>query len=654
MNGPAQPEAQAARACLHAHGLPARWAGRPQFVVLDAAFGLGHTFLALWDAWRCDPDRCDRLHVVAVAAPAPTRAELVEAHAHSQTASTLPVLAAGLVQSWPPLTPNLHLLDFEQGRVQLLLAVGDVATSLRTLRLQADAICLDATRSIWTRHRLKSVARLAALGATVTVRNAGPEELANLPSAGFELSPGASNQDGIAAAPCLAHYAPRHAPRGPPALASQSRHAVVVGAGLAGAAVAQALAQQGLSVTVLEREPAAALRTSGNPAGVFHGTVNAADGHYARLYRAAALAASREYRDAIASSNGTEGGGASVLGQVQGLLRLATHAGGVAGLRALLQRLRLPAGYVDALDAAAASRLAGVPLQEACCHYPGGGWLAPASWVQHALRTRGITVRCNTAVAALRHDGDVWWLLDAAGAVIERSALIVLANAEDATRLLSALGHSPWPLRQTRGQVTHWQTDLQGSAPPSSLPSLRMPVAGDGYALPLPGGLLCGATRQDDDTDLRVRPEDHQHNVARLQQLTGLLPPADTSFWQGRAGLRLHSEDKLPIAGAVPSRCFAPGQRMDQVRLLPREPGLFVLTALGARGLTLAPLLGRLIAAQATGAPWPLEQDLADAVDPARWIVRVARASSRGDMPSDNPSDNTAADPEGTPARVPG
>ena len=71
------------------------------------------------------------------------------------------------------------------------------------------------------------------------------------------------------------------------------------------------------------------------------------------------------------------------------------------------------------------------------------------------------------------------------------------------------------------------------------------------------------------------------------------------------------------------------GQRLDQVRLLPREAGLFVLTALGARGLTLAPLLGRLVAAQALGHPWPLPQDLADAVDPGRWAVRAARKSTQ-------------------------
>ena len=594
---------------LHGNGLPARWAGRPHFVVLDTHFGLGHHFLAIWHAWRNDLARCARLHVVAVAAEPPSRTELALAHA----ASPVPALAAALLKAWPPLTPNLHMLDFESGRLQLTLAVGDAPALLRALRLQADAIFLEASPSACTPHRLKAVARLAAVGALVTARGGGAALAASLKTAGFEVQP-AEQSDG---AQLTARYAPRHKPRGLPRLASQSRSAVVVGAGLAGAAAAQALARQGLAVTVLEREDTPAQATSGNPAGLFHGTVNAADGHYARLYRAAALTAANEYRDALASGG--------VTGQVDGLLRLAEHDEGTAGLQALLRRLGLPAEYVEVLDAAAASQRAGVLLHQACWHFPSGGWLAPASWVRHALRTPGVTFQGGTEVATLLRDGNEWWLLDAAGALIERSGLVVLANAADAARLLSDHGHAPWPLRQTRGQVTHWRTDTPTP--------LRLPVAGDGYALPLAEGLLCGATRQDDDADPRVRHADDLHNVARLQQLTGLLAPDNASLWQGRAGQRLHSEDNLPIAGAVPASSFAVGQRLDQVRLLPREPGLFVLTALGARGLTLAPLLGRLVAAQATGTPWPLEQDLADALDPARWIVRAARALTRVVVP---------------------
>jgi tRNA 5-methylaminomethyl-2-thiouridine biosynthesis bifunctional protein len=126
-----------------------------------------------------------------------------------------------------------------------------------------------------------------------------------------------------------------------------------------------------------------------------------------------------------------------------------------------------------------------------------------------------------------------------------------------------------------------------------------------------------------------VRITDHRLNIERLRRLCGIVAPDDVALWQGRTGWRLHADDRLPIAGAVPLAPWPAGTRADQARLLPRVRGLFVLTALGARGLTLAPLLGQLVAAQATGMPWPLEQDLADAVDPGRWRVRAARAGSQ-------------------------
>jgi tRNA 5-methylaminomethyl-2-thiouridine biosynthesis bifunctional protein len=258
--------------------------------------------------------------------------------------------------------------------------------------------------------------------------------------------------------------------------------------------------------------------------------------------------------------------------------------------------------------------------------------------VRHTLQQPGITLKTGVEVASLVRQDDGWALRDTTGAVQALAHTVVLANSASAQRLLSALGHAAWPLRHTRGQVTQ----LDGAHP------LRLPVAGDGYAIPLPGAVLCGATREAGEPGLpTLRQADHQHNLQRLQRLTGLGPgcgqaaapappagiasgrPAEANAaapaWPGRTGWRLHSDDRLPIAGAVPLAQMPARQRMDQTRLLPREEGLFVLTALGARGLTLAPLLAQLVAAQASGTPWPLEQDLADAVDPGRWLVRAAR-----------------------------
>jgi tRNA 5-methylaminomethyl-2-thiouridine biosynthesis bifunctional protein len=62
--------AQAAHVFLEGNSLPARWAGRERFVILETGFGLGLNFLATWQAWRRDPQRCARLHYEASVFPA--------------------------------------------------------------------------------------------------------------------------------------------------------------------------------------------------------------------------------------------------------------------------------------------------------------------------------------------------------------------------------------------------------------------------------------------------------------------------------------------------------------------------------------------------------------------------------------------------------
>ncbi|WP_250895084.1 hypothetical protein, partial [Aeromonas dhakensis] len=51
-------------------------------------------------------------------------------------------------------------------------------------------------------------------------------------------------------------------------------------------------------------------------------------------------------------------------------------------------------------------------------------------------------------------------------------------------------------------------------------------------------------------------------------------------------------------------------------------PGLYVLGALGSRGLCSAPLCGELLASEICGDPLPLAADLLEALHPARYWVR--------------------------------
>jgi tRNA 5-methylaminomethyl-2-thiouridine biosynthesis bifunctional protein len=588
---------QARHVFLAGNGLPERWRGGERFVILETGFGLGNNFLAAWQAWRDDAARCPRLHFVSIERHPPRREDLARAHA----SSPWPVLAAQLVAAWPPLTPDLHRLDFDGGAVRLLLAFGDVADVLPELDLAADAVFLDGfapakNPAMWTPAVLKAIGRRCAANATAATWSVAREVRAGLAVAGFEVErvPGIGGKRETTRA--------RFAPRFPLSIrvAGPGRDALVVGAGLAGVATARALAAEGFAVTLLDRRPQAGAEGSSQPGGLFHGTVHRDDGPHARLLRAAALVAQREVRSAL---------GAGVPGQQQGLLRLGARP-------ELVESQRLPADWVEALDAAAASARAGVPVSEPAWWFPGGGWVAPAALAAWWLADPALRFIGGAAVARIERDGSRWLALDDAGGLLAAASRVVVAAAGDTQRLLAPLGFEV-SLAAERGQTSGWR---DGHSPP-----LRCPLAGDGYALPLPDGLLCGATSSFDD-EPAPRAEDDTLNFRRLERLTGLAPPPHRYQPIGRVGWRWSTPDKLPLTGLVPmgqaSRLQAAFARW------PRHPGLYVNAGLGGRGLTWAPLLGRVIAAHASGTPLPLPRSLLDAIDPLRFRLRGLRRAA--------------------------
>lgn len=106
---------QAEHVFLRGNGLPERWRGRDAFTVCETGFGLGLNFLALWRAWRDDPQRAHRLHVVSLEAHPFGREDLAALLARHAREALAP-LAAQLAAQWPPLLPGLHRLEFEGAR----------------------------------------------------------------------------------------------------------------------------------------------------------------------------------------------------------------------------------------------------------------------------------------------------------------------------------------------------------------------------------------------------------------------------------------------------------------------------------------------------------------------------------------------------------
>ncbi len=612
--------AQARHVFLAGNGLPGRWAGQARFVVLEAGFGLGHNFLATWAAWQQDAQRCQRLWYLAIDKHPPLPHDLARAHANS----ALPGLAAALQRQWPPLTPDMHLLDFDGGRVRLLLAWGDIAQVLPELVASVDAFYLDGfapdrNPAMWDHWRLRQLPRLAAPGATLATWSVAGDMRQGLAAAGFEVhkAPGFGSKRQMT----VATFKPRFSQQVPPGRQASApvRSVAVVGAGLAGAAVAAALAGRGLAVRVFDREPGPAMQTSGNPAGLFHGVVHGHDGPHARWLRAAALHTARVLQPLLANS--------SVAGATDGLLRGESSLDAPA-MHALLARLALPPSYLAVADAQLAD---GRPAW----FYAQGGWVAPAALCAAWLAADGISTQYSQAVQALRQADAGWQLLGEQGRLLHQADAVLLCNAADATRLLAPWPTGPaWPLRSVRGQTTLLPANLPG------LPPLRHPLADTGYALRLADGrLLCGATAQPDDACSSLRDTDHQHNLATLQRLTGWHGTLRPDQLTGRVGWRLQTDDRLPLLGPLPDGAASgttpgaanPSRRLDQPRLVPRLPGLFVFTALGSRGITQAALGAELLASWITGDPWPVPASLVDALDVARCTSRAVRRAALGD-----------------------
>ena len=150
------------------------------------------------------------------------------------------------------------------------------------------------------------------------------------------------------------------------------------------------------------------------------------------------------------------------------------------------------------------------------------------------------------------------------------------------------------------------------------------------------GSLLCGGASGDSVAADRVgwtdadtlTVADHWRNLHILTRLTGWQAPVDHAVLHGHTGWRLASADRMPVIGPVPmANLAATGGRLEQSRWVPRQPGLYVLSALGSRGLIQAALGGDVLASWLTGAPIPAPASLLDAIDPGRFVARAARRS---------------------------
>lgn len=573
------------------------WQGRTTWCMLSTDFGHGEDFLRCWAAWQADTQRSRLLHFTAIVADTLCPAE-VQAHAPEGLQAQAQALAAQLYG----LLPGVHRLSLEGGRVLLTLWVGDVQPLLRQQSSTADAILLHAPFACDS-HSIKALARHCQRGTALLAAGATPDLLQALQTAGFSLQ---------ADQPQLAHFAPRWEPRkrssGPQPVA-QVGTALVVGAGLAGAAVAHSLALRGWQVQVLGAGAEAADGASGLPAGLFCPHVSPDDSVLSRLSRSGVRMTLQRLRDLC--QQGQDWG-------YSGVLEHCTDGG--TGLPA--SWVRGPGAQWSHAPQPAQLAAAGLPADTVACWHAQAGWVRPAQLVRAQLAHPLIRFQGHAHVARLAYtETQQWQAVDAQGQPLAQADIAILACGPGTAALLPT--GTAWPLQALRGQITWgWHSaDTASALPP-------FPVNGNGNLVThVPGAQgqfwVMGSTFERDVDRMPITaPEQITAHAENYAKLSTLLPasaphlrpwftPGDAHCQPTWGRVRVASHDRLPIAGPVST-----------------APGLWACTAMGARGLTLSVLCGEWIAAQLHAEPWPLDARLAPHLDTQRLARHRSAASA--------------------------
>ena len=581
---------------LAAFDLARCWAGQPHFTLLDAGHRNWLNFITLWQAWRADPQRPRLLHHVAHT----TFSALSKPLVLPLTPDTeLEALADQLQAALWGLLPGFHRLAFDEGHVLLTVGVGlnkgDVSTLLRQHSMTADAVWLDfeALGTPTNVHTFKSIATCCRRGTRLAAQPMPAEALKHLAQCGFtthEHTPvwrGEFNPTWR-----LKHLVKTASPK--------TGTCTVVGAGLAGAAVASSLARRGWLVTVLDAAAAPASGASGLPAGILAPHISPDDSLLSRLSRAGARITLQQAAELL-----DQGQDWSPTGVLE---RCLDHPRRVPA--AWLANGALASAAQDWVYPASDAQLAACGLSanddDAALWHLRAGWVKPVQLVQAWLRSPGVQWRGHSTVSRLQRVDSMWQAFNGSGELLASSDLVVLAAGYATAALVAPLDPAPLALQAIRGQVS-WAPHAPGTA--SACP--RFPVNGHGHLLanlPLgPDGhqsaWLIGASFERDNTSLAPQSSDDLHNLQRLhtllpkcaQTLTKSVPALHA--W---VGVRCATPTRLPSVGPVVS-----------------ADGVWVCTGMGSRGLTFAALCGELLAAQLHGEPLPVEHRLARALRPA-------------------------------------
>ncbi|MBU2964972.1 bifunctional tRNA (5-methylaminomethyl-2-thiouridine)(34)-methyltransferase MnmD/FAD-dependent 5-carboxymethylaminomethyl-2-thiouridine(34) oxidoreductase MnmC [Amphritea sp. 2_MG-2023] len=612
---------------LDSNQLPERFATASTFTIAETGFGTGLNFLATWKLFREQAPASAKLHFISVEKYPIALDDLIKALA---LWPELSMFSEQLIVQYPCHSPGFHQLSFDDGRIMLTLMLGDAIDCYRQLEARVDAWFLDGfapskNPEMWCAELFQQIGRLSHTDTTFATFTCAGIVKRGLRDVGFPVKKVAGF--GRKREMLVGTYSPevetRSAPaEGPSWFQLPYKHtgdktAIVIGAGIAGCSTAHSLAKRGWKVTLVDKNSKIAAEGSGNHQGALYAKLPIEPIPTSRIHLSGFLYSSHFLTQNLADRND--------IWSPCGLLQLAAHDKEKTKHQKLAESGNYPRSVVRYVEQTEASKIAGTAVSNSGLFFPEAGWVTPPLLCEWLCEHPNITVITSTQIKRLVRDDHQWHCYTQHGQALT-AAVTIIASAADSVAFEQT---NHLPVQNIRGQVSI-------TAKNADLPALDTVLCSEGYISPTQQGRYCfGATFELKDPATDIRESGHQHNLTKITNMAPNLGEALAQYHvhnplSGRVGFRCASPDKLPIVGPAPvfSTFIEDYARLRHdaktvIDTAPQHyPGLFVNLAHGSKGLISCPISGELIATMLENEPLPLEKELIDKLNPARFIIK--------------------------------
>ncbi|MGB5396622.1 MAG: bifunctional tRNA (5-methylaminomethyl-2-thiouridine)(34)-methyltransferase MnmD/FAD-dependent 5-carboxymethylaminomethyl-2-thiouridine(34) oxidoreductase MnmC [Gammaproteobacteria bacterium] len=617
---------------LQQNGLHQRFACANHFVIAETGFGTGLNFaltLQLWDKIAPATAQLDYFGIeFAPLSPDDIR----------RVAARWPELAAyfsEFINRYPLPVAGRHMYYVLNDRVRLHLCFMDICDALQSESLAVDAWYLDGfspakNPEIFNHRVFGLLAQNSAPNATLATYSAAGFVRRGLVEAGFsvEKRKGHGNKREMimaqfpAAGRALVNASPWTQLPQP---VQHSKHAVIIGAGLAGLSAAWSLIRRGWRISLIDHHAEVAGEASGNPVGLVLPRLSVDDAIDTQFYRAAFLHAITELDNLQAQYS-------SLHDRPVAWCKQGVYLGmRLSRADRMLERNDFHADFIQP----AVNNNSGInlPADSGLLFMPSAGWASPELLCRDIRDTCGDALQYHQAevvslVQDVRKQGNVWQCLSLSRQLIAESEVLILANGTNAAKFQQ----TQWmPVSSVRGQLTELslKQGVTACAPACSFEHYLAPSVANERRY------FCGASYHPDDSCEALRDSDQHDNIEFAEKLFPGMFEVPVQL-QGRTGFRAVSEDRMPLVGPIADLAWfeheyhdlCHGRAGHHYPTANYLPGLYVTAAHGSRGMTSCFISAEVIAAQIEGTPLPLARNIVDLLNPARFIIRRLK---RGD-----------------------